>query len=90
MSLTDSGRSVLNAKQKDIILVRFPFSDLAISKVRPALVVSNDNYNNRYLDRVVVALTSNLTVAEVKVVVNNSCSHDAPLELPVYHCCWFL
>lgn len=32
-------------KQGDIILVQFPFTDLSGSKLRPALVISNDKLN---------------------------------------------
>ncbi len=49
------GRVALRLSQRDIILIPFPFSDLAGSKVRPALVISNNAYNKKYLDAVVVA-----------------------------------
>ncbi|MFH1108601.1 MAG: type II toxin-antitoxin system PemK/MazF family toxin [Planctomycetota bacterium] len=42
----------------DVILVRFPFTDLASSKKRPALVLSPGEYSERYGDVVVLALTS--------------------------------
>lgn len=31
--------------QKDVILLRFPFTDLSSSKLRPALIVSNKLFN---------------------------------------------
>lgn len=34
-------------QQGDIILVRFPFSNLAEYKVRPALIVSNNSFNKK-------------------------------------------
>ncbi len=52
--------------------MKFPFSDLENAKVRPALVVSNERYNNRYLDRVVVALTSNLSPADFKIILDDA------------------
>ncbi len=35
-------------QQGDIILVRFPFSNLGQFKVRPALIVSNDDFNKKW------------------------------------------
>lgn len=42
----------------DVVLVRFPFTDLATSKKRPALVLSPSEYARRYGDVVLLALTS--------------------------------
>lgn len=64
------GRNVLKISQRDIILVKFPFSNLSAAKVRPALVVSNDQYNSKYQDVVVLAITSNLSSLEYKVFVD--------------------
>jgi len=64
------GRSALTINQKNIILIPFPFSDLSGSKVRPALVVSNNIYNNQNLDIVVTAITSNLSPNSCKVFLD--------------------
>ena len=45
-------------RQRDILLTRFPFSDLVGSKVRPVLVLSNDSYNHRFSDLLICAITS--------------------------------
>jgi mRNA interferase MazF len=50
----------MNYKQRDIVLVPIPFSDLSTNKKRPVIIISNDNYNIENEDIVVVALTSNL------------------------------
>lgn len=47
--------SILNYSKNDIILVRYPFSDLSNSKVRPAVVVSATHQSQ---DRFIVPLTS--------------------------------
>ena len=65
------GSNVLKVKQRDVILIKFPFSDLTGVKVRPALVISNDEYNLKKFDTVVLAMTSNLSVSKYKVVVAN-------------------
>lgn len=44
--------------QKDIVLLPFPFSDMEGSKVRPALVLSNDNFNESPADCIMLPLTS--------------------------------
>lgn len=67
----DYGSNVLKVKQRDIILIKFPFSDLSGAKVRPALVISNDEYNNKSLDAVVLAMTSNLSKSEYKVIIES-------------------
>jgi len=41
-----------------VVLVRFPFSDLAVSKKRPALIVSPPEFSARHGDVVLLAMTS--------------------------------
>ena len=43
----------------DVVLVRFPFSSAARSKVRPALVVQSDQNNSRMQNTIVVPITTN-------------------------------
>ena len=45
-------------QQKELVLLPYPFSDQGGSKVRPAIVVSNDNFNKRCEDCVLVPLTT--------------------------------
>jgi mRNA interferase MazF len=42
-----------------------------LAKVRPALVISNQTYNVKNLDTVVLALTSNLSASDYKIFVSN-------------------
>jgi len=42
----------------DVVLVRFPFTDLSATKKRPAVIVSPPELARRHGDVVVVALTS--------------------------------
>jgi mRNA interferase MazF len=48
----------MQIRQKEIVLLPFPFSDLEGTKVRPALVVSNDSFNAKSDDCVMVPLTT--------------------------------
>jgi mRNA-degrading endonuclease toxin of MazEF toxin-antitoxin module len=45
-------------EQGDILLVPIPFTDLSSQKRRPVIVVSNNTYNQKTTDLVVVAMTS--------------------------------
>jgi mRNA interferase MazF len=47
-------------KQRDIVLIPLPFTDLSSSKQRPVVVISNDDYNSKTEDIVVMAITSNI------------------------------
>ncbi|HZW56948.1 MAG TPA: type II toxin-antitoxin system PemK/MazF family toxin [Nitrososphaerales archaeon] len=58
-------------QQRDIVLLRFPFSDLQGSKVRPALVISNDSYNSKSGDFIAVAITSNLKTRGYSIPLTN-------------------
>lgn len=51
-----SGR--VTYRQRNVLLTKFPFSDLTRFKVRPVLVLSSDAYNRRFSDLVVCAITS--------------------------------
>lgn len=43
--------------QGDIVLIPFPYSDLSLSKKRPALIISNEKINNTE-DRICCLVTS--------------------------------
>jgi mRNA interferase MazF len=44
----------------DVVLVRFPFTSQTAFKQRPAVVVSNRNYNQARPDLVIMAITSQI------------------------------
>ena len=48
----------MSLKQGSIVLVDFSYSNLAESKYRPALVISNSEYNENSIDVVVLRVTS--------------------------------
>ena len=53
--------STIAYRQGDVVLVSFPFTDLTLSKRRPALVLSPDSFNVAGEDLVLAAITSNIT-----------------------------
>jgi len=56
-------------KQRDVVLMPFPFSDLSGQKVRPVLILSNDAYNQQSADVVVCGLTTNLSPAPYSIII---------------------
>ena len=62
-------------KQRDIIWVSVMYADFKDAKVRPAVIVSNNAYNESHDDVVVCALTTNMRVKDYSIGVecNNLC-----------------
>lgn len=58
--------------QQDVIWVGLPFSSFKESKVRPAVIVSNDKYNKKSVDVVVCAITSNLEKMPYSLIIDNN------------------
>jgi mRNA interferase MazF len=57
--------------QRDIVLLSFPFSDLKTQKVRPAIIISNDNYNKKFEDVIPIPMTSNLDIRDYAILISN-------------------
>jgi len=70
MKMMKSGQAIY--KQGDIVLVPFPFSNLSSAKIRPVLVISNNVYNQKYLDVVVCGITSNLQATDYSIFIEQS------------------
>lgn len=68
-------------KQRDILLIPIPFSDLTSSKKRPVLVLSNDDYNNKTDDVIVAAITSNITRKDYTVIISNRDMEEGNLHV---------
>ena len=64
-------QSGIMLKQRDIILIPIPFTDLTSQKKRPAIVISNDNYNETHEDIVVAALTSNVEPRDFTITLTS-------------------
>lgn len=48
----------MNVEQKDIVLLPYPFTNQEGSKIRPALIISNNFFNKKSDDCLAVPLTS--------------------------------
>lgn len=68
-------------KQRDIVLTKFPFSNLADFKVRPVLVLSKNSYNRKYADVIVCAVTSNLEESEYGHTITTASLEEGHLKL---------
>lgn len=67
--------------QGDIVLIPIPFSDLTSQKQRPVLVLSRHDYNYKFEDIVVAAITSNITEKEYSVLITNLNMEEGTLKV---------
>jgi mRNA interferase MazF len=69
-------------KQGDILLIPIPFTDLSSQKRRPVIVISNDQYNRKTSDIIVVAMTSNPQATEYSLSITSSDLVEGALNRP--------
>ena len=69
-------------EQGDIVLIPIPFTDLSSQKRRPVVVISNDAYNRKTDDIIVVAMTSNPETADYSFTVTSSDLEEGALNRP--------
>lgn len=69
-------------EQGDILIVPIPFTDLSSQKRRPVTVVSNNVYNQKTTDLVVVAMTSNPVEADYSFAITSSDLQEGKLNHP--------
>lgn len=62
----------MEIKQNELVLVNFPFSDLSSNKVRPVLIISNNNFNKFSEDFLGVPLTSVLKNVPYSLNINQN------------------
>lgn len=56
--------------QGDLVLLSYPFSDLEERKVRPALIISNNIFNDKSEDSIMVPLTSVIKNEPYSVIIS--------------------
>jgi len=59
----------MQVNQKEIVLLPYPFSNLEGTKVRPALVVSNSQFNKKSNDCILVPLTTVIRDEPYSIVI---------------------
>ena len=59
-------------EQRDLLLVPFPFSDQSGRKVRPVIVISNNDFNKDSDDIIVVGVTSNILKDKYTISLTNN------------------
>ena len=59
----------MQGNQKEVVLLPYPFSKLERTKVRPALVVSNNQFNKRSDDCLMVPLTTIIKDKPYSVII---------------------
>ena len=64
--------------QQEIIWAKIPFSNFEEIKIRPAIIISNNKYNNESHDLLICALTSNLDQKGILVDKKNLSSGNLP------------
>lgn len=58
--------------QRELVLISYPFSEFNTSKVRPAVIISNDRYNQEFEDVIVVPVTTNTSLRKHVVRLSDS------------------
>ena len=66
-------------EQRDLILIPFPYSDLTISKKRPALIISNVKLN-KMQDRICCLVTSKAHKDDLSITNNDFESGSLPFK----------
>lgn len=72
----------MNLKQKEIILLPFPFTDLEESKVRPAIIISNDSFNKRSNNCIMVPLTTVIRDVPHSIIIDQEDMSSGKLLKP--------
>lgn len=60
----------MKIRQKEIVLLPYPFTDLKGTKVRPGVVVSNNSFNNKSDDCVMLPLTTVIKEEPYSILIN--------------------
>ncbi len=73
-------KSGMNIKQRNIVLIPFPYSDLSTEKKRPVLIISNEDYHKNNQDVICCAITSSKEQIYRGVAIDNSDLEEGNLK----------
>jgi mRNA interferase MazF len=76
------GKLKMQVNQKEVVLLPYPFSNLEGTKVRPALVVSNNHFNKKSDDCVMAPLTTIIKDEPYSVVIEQENMSSGKLLKP--------
>jgi len=68
----------MNYSRGEIVWIKFPFTDATTTKLRPALIISN-NLVNRTGDYLLMQITSNLRHDSLSLLINRTDFTGSPL-----------
>ena len=71
-------------EQRDLLLVPFPFSDQSGKKVRPVIVISNNDFNKFSEDILAVGVTTNISKDKYTISLTNN---DLEIGTLITACC---
>ena len=69
----------MQVNQKEVVLLPYPFSNLEGTKVRPALVISNNQFNKKSDDCIMAPLTTIIKNEPYSVIINQGDLDDGRL-----------
>ena len=67
-------------EQGNILLMPFPFSDQSGRKVRPVIVLSNDEFNEHSQDIIAIGITSNISKDKYTLGLDNKDLKEGKLK----------
>lgn len=71
----------ITIKQRDIVLIPFPYSDFSTKKKRPVLIVSNQDYHKNNNDIICCAITSSNKPVYNGVSIDNNDMDEGNLKI---------
>ncbi len=72
----------MQINQKEVVLLPYPFSNFEGMKVRPALVVSNESFNKKSADCIMVPLTTVIKDEPYSVIIDDEDMDSGKLMKP--------